>query len=71
MYAHGDAFFFLFFFFFFFFFVVGFFFFFFCFVLFCFLRFDPLFCPAFSLSFTPLSFTFSCAFRMLGHLSRA
>ena len=32
--------------------------------------FDPAFFPTFSLSFSPFSFVLSCAFRMLGHLSR-
>ena len=37
--------------------------------IFFFLRSDPVFFPPFSLSFSPFSFTFSCAFPMLGHLS--
>ena len=36
-----------------------------------FLRFDPAFFTPFPLSFSPFSFAFSCAFRMLGHLSHA
>ena len=36
-----------------------------------FLRFDPAFYSHFLLSFPPLSFAFSCAFCMLGHLSHA
>ena len=38
---------------------------------FCFLPFDPPFFPHFSLSFLPFFFCISCAFRMLGTLSRA
>ena len=45
--------------------------FFFFFFFFFFLRFDPALFTPFSLSFPSFSFAFSCAFRMLGHLSRA
>ena len=38
---------------------------------FFFFLFDPALFPPFSLSFSPFPFAFSCAFRMLGHLSRA